>query len=88
MYVGRSLPMMNEFHRYKECIELGSTPLSEVEVAAVIQGMLPEWGGRDYSLTKKNCCHYSTELAKRLKVGEVPAWVNKMARAGARLGLG
>ena len=41
--------MMNEFHRYKECIELGSTPLSEVELLSC----------RPDRLAKPNC------LAKR-----------------------
>lgn len=40
-------------------------------------------------LISKNCCHFSEELCRRLRVPQpVPAWVNKMARAGERLGLG
>jgi hypothetical protein len=87
--VSPCVPALNEWHKYYKCKELGPTPLSEAEVAHVIQDMLPKWQGRDYNLISHNCCHFSEELCRRLRVAEpVPTWVNKMARAGERLGLG
>ena len=43
--------------------------------------------GVDYSLVSNNCCHFCEAFALRLGVVAPPLWLNKLARAGARLGL-
>mmetsp|Transcript_46207 Transcript_46207/g.90994 ORF Transcript_46207/g.90994 Transcript_46207/m.90994 type:complete len:201 (-) Transcript_46207:511-1113(-) len=65
-------------HSFRESIQLGETKLSEEEVAQVIKGM-EDWSGGDYHLLEKNCCHFTTELAKKLGCQPVPPWVNSLA---------
>lgn len=87
--VSPCLPALNSWHKYYKSKELGPTPLSEAEVGHVLDELVSSWKGRDYNLISKNCCHFSEELCRRLRVAKpVPAWVNKLARAGERLGLG
>jgi len=80
-------PMMNEAHQYHCAVELGSTALSAQQVAKMLPGIQQQWLGTDYSMVSKNCCHFCEEFARRLGVATPPAWLNKLARMGERLGL-
>eukprot|EP00450_Noctiluca_scintillans_P005537 CAMPEP_0194496626 /NCGR_PEP_ID=MMETSP0253-20130528/13833_1 /TAXON_ID=2966 /ORGANISM="Noctiluca scintillans" /LENGTH=373 /DNA_ID=CAMNT_0039338045 /DNA_START=189 /DNA_END=1310 /DNA_ORIENTATION=+ len=66
-------------HIYRETIDLGATSLSELEVRRLIYNMAPEWASDAYDLIRRNCCHFSVELSKKLAVRPPPAWVNSLA---------
>jgi len=53
-------------------VSLGRTPLTELEANAVIQALEDEWPSRDYKFLSRNCCHFSQEMCRRLKVGSIP----------------
>jgi len=64
---------------------MGQTWLSEQEVSQLMAELEGEWPGKDYDLLHHNCCHFSSELCRRLGVGPVPQWVTNLAGAGADL---
>jgi hypothetical protein len=80
-------PMMNDAHRFAEAVSLGATPMSPEQVARMLSALEAQWVGKDYNLTTHNCCDYCAEMAQRLGCDPPPQWLNKLARAGARLGL-
>ena len=46
-----------------------------------------EWPGTGYDLTRRNCCHFADALCTMLGVDvPFPAWVNRLAGAGAAVG--
>ena len=59
-----------------------------VQVDNVVASLRVQWLGADYSMTSRNCCHFVEEFAKRVGlVQPPPSWLNRLARAGTRLGL-
>jgi len=72
-------------HRYRESIDMGVTPLTEFQVAKLMQQLEEEWLGGDYDLLRHNCCSFCNEFCIRLQVGPIPAWVTNLAGAGATL---
>mmetsp|Transcript_7425 Transcript_7425/g.20860 ORF Transcript_7425/g.20860 Transcript_7425/m.20860 type:complete len:357 (+) Transcript_7425:17-1087(+) len=77
-----------EAHSYRENLVMGQTQLCEREVELLLMQLRDEWPGQEYDLLRKNCCHFSDELCRRLGVGSIPSWVNNLAAAGATLGDG
>lgn len=69
-------PKGNRSHRYRESIPLGVTFFSVQQIEMLLQKMGRDWSGQAYDLLWKNCCHFSDDLAQRLGVGALPAWVN------------
>jgi len=67
---------------FKERIPLGRTPLLPCEVIALLAEMRRLWLGSEYDLLRRNCGHFCAELARKLRVQEVPAWVNSLAATG------
>lgn len=77
------LPRMNEAHTFRESIYLGDCRKGQAEVELIVARMAADWPGMAYSLLHQNCCHFSDAFAHELGVGEIPRWVNRLARRGA-----
>mmetsp|Transcript_96117 Transcript_96117/g.200786 ORF Transcript_96117/g.200786 Transcript_96117/m.200786 type:complete len:272 (-) Transcript_96117:202-1017(-) len=73
-------------HIYRESVPMGSTSMSQAEVAALVRQMQVEWPGADYDLLRRNCCSFSDAFCRRLGIGPIPKWVTNLAGAGATLG--
>lgn len=72
-------------HDYKEAIHLGTVTHTREAVARLLSEMQEEWNGSDYDLFRRNCTHFSNDLAMALGVGPLPAWVMNIADMGATL---
>mmetsp|Transcript_43412 Transcript_43412/g.122736 ORF Transcript_43412/g.122736 Transcript_43412/m.122736 type:complete len:233 (-) Transcript_43412:94-792(-) len=70
-------------HHYREAMDMGPTPKSAAETAAILAELSQRWQGAEYDLLRHNCCHFSRELLQRLEVKEMPSWVVNLAGAGA-----
>jgi len=71
---------------YKEAVQMGVTKVSRKEFLWLIEDMSREWRQEEYDLLRRNCCHFSNELCKRLGVQVLPKWVSlHLAGAGAAL---
>mmetsp|Transcript_35423 Transcript_35423/g.75439 ORF Transcript_35423/g.75439 Transcript_35423/m.75439 type:complete len:219 (-) Transcript_35423:51-707(-) len=77
------LPRCIEEHSYSESIPMGRTMMSEEEVLALVRQLEKDWPGAAYHILRRNCCHFSDVLCKRLGVGGIPDWVTNLASAGA-----
>ena len=62
-------------HKYRQGIPLGKTSLSEIEVTDLLAALSDDWLGGEYSLLRRNCCHFADALCRRLGVGGIPDWV-------------
>merc|ERR1719188_1538571 len=58
------------------------TNASHAELRKLIKVLEKEWPAHHYDIVSKNCCHFSNELCQRLRVGQIPEWVNRLATAG------
>mmetsp|Transcript_51921 Transcript_51921/g.153060 ORF Transcript_51921/g.153060 Transcript_51921/m.153060 type:complete len:301 (-) Transcript_51921:76-978(-) len=72
-------PRCCEEHSYRESLVMGKTSLSEGDVLDVVDCLREEWPGSDYDVLRRNCCHLSDEMCRRLGVGSVPDWVSELA---------
>eukprot|EP00929_Paragymnodinium_shiwhaense_P112185 TRINITY_DN80444_c0_g1_i1.p1 TRINITY_DN80444_c0_g1~~TRINITY_DN80444_c0_g1_i1.p1 ORF type:complete len:358 (+),score=41.86 TRINITY_DN80444_c0_g1_i1:84-1076(+) len=79
-------PKENDFHRYREAIEMGPTNLRPAEVKDLLLVMSKEWRANEYDPLRHNCCHFADEMCQSLGVGHIPMWVSNMAGAGAAVG--
>mmetsp|Transcript_18137 Transcript_18137/g.42389 ORF Transcript_18137/g.42389 Transcript_18137/m.42389 type:complete len:383 (+) Transcript_18137:68-1216(+) len=73
-------PRIAADHVYRCGVLLGTTSLSPIQIAMVLQELCNTWRGGDYDLIGKNCCSFSTALLQKLGVGTMPAWVDRLAR--------
>ncbi|CAJ1328713.1 unnamed protein product [Effrenium voratum] len=80
-----STPRKHPLHNYRETLELGVTSLSQAEVRSLLEAMVREYPGRGYHLIRCNCCHFASDLCRRLGVGDVPAWLERLAWIGESL---
>lgn len=55
-------------HHYREAMDMGPTPKSAAETAAILAELSQRWQGAEYDLLRHNCCHFSRELLQRLEV--------------------
>merc|ERR1712039_885817 len=69
----------------RERVPLGRTPFSCEKVVEILTDLRKEWPGRLYHPLRHNCGHFCAELAQRLKVREVPSWINSLAATGDHL---
>eukprot|EP00442_Polarella_glacialis_P048053 CAMPEP_0115069386 /NCGR_PEP_ID=MMETSP0227-20121206/12528_1 /TAXON_ID=89957 /ORGANISM="Polarella glacialis, Strain CCMP 1383" /LENGTH=368 /DNA_ID=CAMNT_0002455781 /DNA_START=113 /DNA_END=1219 /DNA_ORIENTATION=+ len=71
-------------HVYRQSINLGPTSLKDWEVRYLIRGKLAmKWPGGTYDLLRRNCIHFTEELALGLGVQPVPGWVTGLHQTGA-----
>jgi len=82
------VPRSNSTHRFRETLALGTTPLSDGEVALVIGALVETWHAKDYHWLHRNCLAFANELCQRLKVGRIPAWIDRFARGAGVVDLG
>eukprot|EP00971_Amphidinium_carterae_P224850 4460616-Amphidinium_carterae.2 len=78
-------PKNHPHHHFRQTVSLPSTTLSRREINRVISDLMDEYQGRDYSVLRKNCCHFADDLCQRLGAGRMPGWVYRLARLGARI---
>mmetsp|Transcript_17153 Transcript_17153/g.32343 ORF Transcript_17153/g.32343 Transcript_17153/m.32343 type:complete len:270 (+) Transcript_17153:55-864(+) len=75
-------------HRYRETVSLGTTRLSASEVALVIGELIENWSGEDYHWLHRNCLAFANEFCRKLGVGNIPAWIDRLPRGVCALDLG
>lgn len=66
--------------RYRESIPMGSTTLSEEEVAAVIGSLGQEWRACEYHITRRNCLSFAATFLECLQPDreELPLWLKNV----------
>ena len=82
--VNPCLPERSSLGTLKTKVVLGFTEKSVDQFLEILEELFfdPTWNGTQYNLLQRNCCHFSTLLAKKLGVGDaVPDWVNTLARS-------
>ncbi|CAE7298612.1 unnamed protein product [Symbiodinium natans] len=82
------VPRTNRKHRFRETISLGTTRLSASEVALVIGDLIERWLGEDYHWLHRNCLHFANEFCRKLGVGSIPAWIDRLPRGVCALDVG
>lgn len=79
----KAVPRNHEYHVFNQSVAMGTTRLQPVEVQQILRDMAPIWGAKSYDLMRKNCCTFADEFCRKLGVGPLPAWVNRLAHVGA-----
>lgn len=77
-------PKQSRHYAYRQTVSMGQTLLAMQEVNAAVLAMQREWRGSEYDLFTKNCGTFCNALCVRLGVGNLPAWVTRLAEAGGR----
>eukprot|EP00929_Paragymnodinium_shiwhaense_P108156 TRINITY_DN74481_c0_g1_i1.p1 TRINITY_DN74481_c0_g1~~TRINITY_DN74481_c0_g1_i1.p1 ORF type:complete len:314 (+),score=31.26 TRINITY_DN74481_c0_g1_i1:93-1034(+) len=78
-------PRGHQFHRFRCSIGVGEVSFTRDQVATLLANMKKTWRGADYSLLEHNCVHFVQELASRLGLPPLPAWVERGMRAAATM---
>lgn len=80
-------PRCNWQHTYRATVVMGPSPLTESEVAALLEAMQasPEWCGIQYDLLNHNCLHFANKFCTLLGVGRIPGWIDRFGRIGSSL---
>jgi len=76
-------PKINEYHKYRQTLHMGSTELTSKEIKQLLLELRPRWAGKQYDMLNKNCCSFSDQFCIELGVGPMPHWVNRLARMGS-----
>ena len=79
-----NVPRQHSQHQYYSTVELGETKMSPQDVGAVLESLAERWPGGAYDLIHHNCCHFADAFAVELGVGNIPRWVNRLARTADR----
>jgi len=74
--------------QYEQTIMQAQVQLSKVEALQTVKELAREWKGQEYDLVNHNCNDFCEALSIKLLGVGIPAWVNRLARFGAGLGLG
>mmetsp|Transcript_29195 Transcript_29195/g.39452 ORF Transcript_29195/g.39452 Transcript_29195/m.39452 type:complete len:183 (+) Transcript_29195:57-605(+) len=77
------LPRQCRGHAYSESLHMGYSDKSEVEVLLVLQKLADVWFADDYDVMRRNCCHFSDDLCRRLGVGRIPNQFRNLADTSA-----
>jgi len=72
-------------HHYREAIPLGDIQLSKKDVERILEQMAQQWQGCQYDMLRRNCCHFTVELGKKLGAKELPRWISSLAGVGANI---
>lgn len=78
-------PRRCSMHTYRQSVYLGDSCKTPHKVEEILRSMLDDWWGPSYNLLHKNCCSFSNSFAQKLGVGDIPAWVDHLAKVGASL---
>jgi len=82
--VSCSVPKQNRHYVYRQSVRMGRTAFTQKEVHQAVLALQKEWPGSDYDLFLKNCGTFCNSLCMRLGVGDLPAWVTRLAEDGGR----
>lgn len=77
------VPRNHEYHVFNQSVLMGKTHLAPAEVQEILRDMAPIWKAVSYDLVRKNCCTFADDFCRRLGVGPLPGWVNRLAEVGA-----
>jgi hypothetical protein len=77
------LPQRDSQHNFRQTVHLGCTELSAEDITATIRDLIEDYPGMSYDVLHRNCCHFADDFCKRLGVGPIPAWLQRMAALGA-----
>jgi len=83
--VSCDFPKMDRCHHFRETIKMDVSDVTLSEFDQLIRELKQEYVGNEYHLFKRNCCHFADDLCHRLKVGEIPSWVYRLANVGELL---
>eukprot|EP00656_Telonema_subtile_P020763 TRINITY_DN21838_c0_g1_i1.p1 TRINITY_DN21838_c0_g1~~TRINITY_DN21838_c0_g1_i1.p1 ORF type:complete len:352 (-),score=102.20 TRINITY_DN21838_c0_g1_i1:59-1114(-) len=75
-------------YEYKESVMMGVAESSPQAVEAVLKDLYTRFRAQDYSLTHRNCNHYSDALCTQLLGRGIPKRLNRLASIGASLSSG
>lgn len=81
--VWRTLPRMENGHRYRGTMPLGATKLSIDQVLELMQRLGDEWPGSDYDLLRRNCLSFCNALCTELGVRHIPRWIDRAPRTAS-----
>eukprot|EP00927_Polykrikos_kofoidii_P016741 TRINITY_DN17588_c0_g1_i1.p1 TRINITY_DN17588_c0_g1~~TRINITY_DN17588_c0_g1_i1.p1 ORF type:complete len:482 (-),score=68.97 TRINITY_DN17588_c0_g1_i1:361-1806(-) len=76
-----SVPRHHRYYSYRQSVLLGRTKLRRAALESAIDQLRKEWLGAEYDILSKNCGNFCNELCLRLGVGNLPAWVTRLAEA-------
>lgn len=76
-------PRNHEYHVFNQSVNMGKTSLEPAEIHAILREMAPSWKAMSYDLMRKNCCTFADDFCRKLGVGPLPGWVNRLAQVGA-----
>lgn len=82
-----AIPGTEVGHRFRECVELGLSPLtkSQCKCAMMDLAFANEWRGCNYDIIRHNCCHFARVVVAELGARPVPDWVDRVSRTAERL---
>jgi len=76
-------PKSHMVHVYKESVNMGTCPLTEIEVRTAIHEAMKAWPADSYHIVNRNCVHFAEDLLRRLQVAtRVPDWIRGASDAG------
>jgi len=70
-------------YEYKESVSMGVAEVSPQQLDAVLRDLRLRFRAREYSLTLRNCNHYSDALCSNLVGRPIPSSLNRLASIGA-----
>uniref|UniRef100_A0A7S1WW80 PPPDE domain-containing protein n=1 Tax=Alexandrium catenella TaxID=2925 RepID=A0A7S1WW80_ALECA len=76
-------PQQCKSHTFVESIHMGYCRMSDVAIMTLVQDLTSSWPAADYHVLRRNCCHFSDEVCKRLGVGGIPHRFMSLADACA-----
>jgi len=82
--VSLSMPKQNHYYVFRQTVSMGRSHLTQKEVQRIVMDMQREWKGSEYDLFLKNCGTFSNALCLRLGVGNLPAWITRLAEDAGR----
>mmetsp|Transcript_74083 Transcript_74083/g.240879 ORF Transcript_74083/g.240879 Transcript_74083/m.240879 type:complete len:224 (-) Transcript_74083:80-751(-) len=79
-------PRESEQRCYRQSVNVGRTSLSPDGIDYILRKMEREWMGPDYDLVRKNCCHFSESLIRKIvKSPQVPKFISSLHSTGAEV---
>jgi hypothetical protein len=70
-------------YKFTERIAMGNTVLTPSQVHDLVLTLQTSFMGNSYDVVNRNCNHFSNELVMHLIGRPIPAFVNRLARAGS-----
>eukprot|EP00747_Dinoflagellata_sp_TGD_P184194 gnl/TRDRNA2_/TRDRNA2_39621_c0_seq1.p1 gnl/TRDRNA2_/TRDRNA2_39621_c0~~gnl/TRDRNA2_/TRDRNA2_39621_c0_seq1.p1 ORF type:complete len:240 (+),score=35.31 gnl/TRDRNA2_/TRDRNA2_39621_c0_seq1:63-722(+) len=88
IHYNQQAPRKHYMHIYNSTIEMGRTAMTQDEVCNLItQYRQNAWTGQKYQCLQNNCCSFANEFCWQLVGQTIPAWVDRIPKLAASLGL-